>query len=208
MKYYLLGTFWICLAVMGITTTAQADIIAPNMATNQPDRSIQANIDHQSTHTSTPVPSQVNGNLQSTANIPTAGMNRMELAVYDYVNKYRQSHNLPPLVVDPAISAIAKAHSEQMARTSNLSHDGFNDRTDSVSQTIVYRSAAENVGYNMGYAQPEAIVVHDWIASPGHQRNLIGHYDVTGIGVVKNDKGEYYFTQLFIRKAYYVKDAD
>jgi uncharacterized protein YkwD len=207
MKYHVLGTLCVCLAVMGVTTTAQADI-SSNMPANQPDRSSQAKIDRQATNSPTPAPSQVNGNLQSTANIPTAGMNRMELAVYDYVNKYRQSRNLPPLVVDPAISAIAKAHSEQMARTSNMSHDGFNERTDSVSQTIVYRSAAENVGYNMGYAQPETIVVHDWIASPGHQRNLVGHYDVTGIGVVKNDKGEYYFTQLFIRKAYYVKDAD
>jgi uncharacterized protein YkwD len=208
MKYHVLGTFCVCLAVLGLTTTAQADINS-NMPANQPDRSNQANIDRQSTHNPTPAPSQVKGNLQSTANIPaTTGLNSTELAVHNYVNKYRQSHNLPPLVVDPAVSAIAKAHSEQMARSSNMSHDGFNERTDSVSQTIIYRSAAENVGYNMGYAQPEAIVVHDWIASPGHQRNMVGHFDVTGIGVAKNNKGEYYFTQLFIRKAYYVKDAD
>jgi uncharacterized protein YkwD len=25
-----------------------------------------------------------------------------------------------------------------------------------------------------------------------------GNFNVTGIGVAKNDKGEYYFTQLFI----------
>jgi uncharacterized protein YkwD len=89
-----------------------------------------------------------------------------------------------------------------------IGHEGFNDRVQSVSKEIVYRSAAENVGYSVGYAQPEAIAVEDWIGSPGHQKNMVGRYDLTGIGSAKNAKGETYFTQIFIRKAWYVKDAD
>jgi uncharacterized protein YkwD len=124
------------------------------------------------------------------------------------VNRYRQFKNLPPLQIDPAISAQAKAHSEEMARTGNMNHEGFEDRTNAVSQTIVYRKAAENVAHNMGYGQPDLVAVKGWIESPGHRRNMIGQYDLTGIGVAKNAKGEYFFTQIFIRKAWYTKDAD
>ncbi|PSB55712.1 CAP domain-containing protein [Chamaesiphon polymorphus CCALA 037] len=135
-------------------------------------------------------------------------MNSIELATYNLVNKYRQSRNLPPLVADPDISAQAKAHSEQMARSGNMSHDGFNERVASVAKTIVYRNAAENVAYNMGYGQPDLVAVQGWIESPGHKKNMTGQFDLTGIGVARGAKGEYYFTQIFIRKAFYVKDAD
>ncbi len=140
--------------------------------------------------------------------IPAVVMSSSERSIYDRVNQYRQSKNLPPLTIDPIISAQAKAHSEKMARVGRIGHEGFNDRVQSVGKEIVYRSAAENVGYSVGYAQPEAIAVEDWIGSPGHQKNMVGRYDLTGIGSVKNARGETYFTQIFIRKAWYVRDAD
>jgi uncharacterized protein YkwD len=189
MKYYFLGTFCACLTILGVTTTARADVSI----------SVPAGPTHRAP--------QVKSDRQSTQ-IPTLVMSKLELATYNLVNKYRQSKNLPILIADPAISAQARAHSQTMARTGILSHDGFHERTESVSQTIVYRKAAENVAYNMGYAQPDLIAIQDWIESPGHHINMTGPYDLTGIGVSQNAKGEYYFTQIFIRKAFYVKDAD
>ena len=206
MKYNFLGTFCLLAIVMGITTTAaRADINIsvpadrPAIDTSEeeePTPKTQTNRTPPPTPTPTPTPT------------PAPVMNSIELATHNLVNKYRQSRNLPPLVIDPAISVQAKAHSEQMARTGNMSHDGFNERVDSVSKTIVYRKAAENLAYNMGYGQPDLVAVQGWIESPGHQRNMVGPYDLTGIGVAKNAKGQYYFTQIFIRKAWYVKDAD
>jgi uncharacterized protein YkwD len=189
MKSYFLGTFCACLTIIGVATTARADV-SFSVPADQPNRAPQVNRDRQSTPAPTPV------------------MSKLELATYNLVNKYRQSKHLPPLTVDPAISVQARAHSEKMARTGTLSHDGFHERAESVSQTIVYRKAAENVAYNMGYAQPDLIAIQDWIESPGHHTNMTGPYDMTGIGVSQNAKGEYYFTQIFIRKAFYVKDAD
>lgn len=190
MKYHFLGTFCTLMTVMGIIATAKAEVSTSIPAGELPQ---------------TQQPENVSKNSPS---IPTAVMNSSELAIHHRVNQYRQSQNLPPLVVDPIISAQAKAHSEKMARVGKIGHEGFNDRVQSVSKEIVYRSAAENVGYNVGYAQPEAIAMEDWINSPGHQKNLVGRYDLTGIGSAKNDRGETYFTQIFIRKAWYVKDAD
>jgi uncharacterized protein YkwD len=190
MKYNLLSTFCLLATVIGITaTTARADVSISVPA----DRPIVA------------APTPASSRSQST---PAPVMTSIEVATHNLVNKYRQSHNLPPLVIDPAISAQAKAHSEEMARSGNMSHDGFNDRVTSVSKTIIYRKAAENVAYNMGYGQPDLVAVQGWIESPGHQHNMVGPYDLTGIGVSKNARGEYYFTQIFIRKAYYVADSD
>ena len=173
---------------MGITATAKADVSISVPAA-------------EAINTDAPQP-------QAASPTPKVVMNSSELAIYNRVNEYRQSKNMLPLTIDPAISAQAKVHSERMARIGHITHDGFNDRVESVAQTIVYRSAAENVGYNVGYAQPEAIAVEDWVSSPGHQKNMVGRYDLTGIGSAVNAKGEHYFTQIFIRKAYYVKDVD
>ncbi|WP_309731797.1 CAP domain-containing protein [Chamaesiphon sp. OTE_75_metabat_556] len=195
MKYRFLGTFCALVTIIGIGgTIARADV------------SITAPEGDSASDVAEPTPrTPVKRAPQST---PAPVMTKLEIDTYNLVNKYRQTKNLPPLTMDPAISAEAKAHSEQMARSGNMSHDGFNDRVASVSKTIVYRSAAENVAYNMGYGKPELVAIQDWIESPGHQHNMVGRYDLTGIGVSKNAKGEYYFTQIFIRKAFYVKDVD
>lgn len=190
MKYYLLGTFWTLITVMAIIPTVKADV-STGVPTEEPEQAEQVLI----------AP-------KISPSIPAVVMSSSELSIYNRVNQYRQSQNLPPLTIDPIISAQAKAHSEKMARVGKIGHEGFNDRVQSVAKDIVYRSAAENVGYSVGYAQPEAIAVEDWIGSPGHQKNMVGRYDLTGIGSVKNARGETYFTQIFIRKAWYVKDAD
>lgn len=191
MKYRFLGTFCALVTVIGIGgTIARADVsITAPAGDSAPER------------IGTPV-------KRAPQSMPAPVMTKLEIDTYNLVNKYRQTKNLPPLTIDPAISAEAKAHSEQMARSGNMSHDGFNDRVASVSKTIVYRSAAENVAYNMGYGKPELVAIQDWIESPGHQHNMVGQYDLTGIGVAKNARGAYYFTQIFVRKAFYVKDAD
>jgi uncharacterized protein YkwD len=186
--YYLLGTLCTLITVMGITATAKADVNISVPAAEATGTNLPAS--------------------QLAPPTPKVVMNSSELAILNRVNEYRQSKNMPPLTIDPVISAQAKVHSERMARVGKITHDGFNDRVESVAKEIVYRSASENVGYNVGYAQPEAIAVEDWINSPGHQKNMVGRYDLTGIGSAQNSKGEYYFTQIFIRKAYYVKDVD
>lgn len=125
----------------------------------------------------------------------------LEQSTFQLVNKYRQSKNLPPLVLDSRISAQARAHSQAMASGQvPFSHQGFEQRVKVISQAIPYRASAENVAYNQGYSTPDQQAVKGWINSPGHEKNMVGNYDLTGIGVAKNAKGEYYFTQLFIKK--------
>jgi uncharacterized protein YkwD len=98
------------------------------------------------------------------------------------------------------ISAQARLHSQAMADGSaSFSHQGFDDRVELISQILSYRSAAENLAYNQGYSDPVDAAVQGWIKSEGHRRNMVGEFNLTGVGIARNGAGEYYFTQIFIR---------
>jgi uncharacterized protein YkwD len=127
--------------------------------------------------------------------------NELEKLVHQQINQYRQSLNLSPLQLDPLISKQAKIHSENMAQgIVPFSHDGFEQRVKALDDSIKYRRVAENVAYNQGYSDPVGQAVQGWLNSSDHRHNIEGNYDLTGIGVAKNARGEYYFTQLFILK--------
>ena len=119
---------------------------------------------------------------------------------YVLVNQYRATLDLAPLEFNSVISEHARIHSENMAQQKvELGHDNFENRVAAIKNEIPYRSAAENVAYNMGYSDPAGRAVLGWIDSDGHRRNMVGNFNLTGIGVVRNKKDEYYFTQIFIR---------
>ncbi|MEG4579998.1 CAP domain-containing protein [Microcoleus sp. MON1_C5] len=131
-------------------------------------------------------------------NVASSAITNLEKAVNQQINQYRASKKLPPLSIDPRISQIARIHSENMANGKvSFSHDGFEGRAEAI--TIPYKSVAENLAYNLGYSDPVRNAVEGWIKSDGHRKNMEGQFNVTGIGVAKNAKGEYYFTQLFVR---------
>ena len=142
--------------------------------------------------TQSSLPNAMNTNLASSS------IADLEKATHEQINKYRASKKLPPLSVDPRSSQIARIHSENMASGKvKFSHDGFDGRAKAI--TVPYQSFAENVAYNMGFSDPVRNAVDGWIKSDGHRKNMEGQFNLTGIGIAKNAKGEYYFTQLFVR---------
>ena len=68
-----------------------------------------------------------------------------------------------------------------------------------IGRWIPYGAAAENVASNYGHDDPAAMAVEGWIKSPGHHQNMVGDFDLTGIAIVQSDRGEYYYTQVFIK---------
>lgn len=122
--------------------------------------------------------------------------------IYRGVNEYRESLDLPPLSLNAHINQQAQIHSQNMAQQIvEFSHQGFHTRVDALASDgqIVYSHAAENVAFNQGYDQPAQIAIAEWIESEGHHKNMVGDFNLTGIGVAKNRAGEYYFTQIFIK---------
>jgi uncharacterized protein YkwD len=60
---------------------------------------------------------------------------------------------------------------------------------------------AENVGIN-DYPPSGTVraAVSGWLGSRGHRENIEGRYDLTGVGIVRDAQGAYYYTQIFVRR--------
>ncbi len=139
--------------------------------------------------------------LEEVPTISSSNLRALELEVFRQVNEYRQSRGLSTLRLDERISQQSRFHSEAMAQGSaTFSHDGFDQRIDVINNSIPYRGAAENLAYNQGYDDPVKVAVEGWIDSPGHHKNMIGDFELTGVGVARNDQGEYYMNQIFIKQ--------
>lgn len=138
---------------------------------------------------------------QSTILVADNSVAAMEARVHELVNQYRAENNLPPLQLDARISNLARVHSENMARQGSLSHNGFEVRVQTISQSLSLpvRGAAENVASNFGHSDPTLQALEGWKTSSGHNQNMLGRYDLTGIGVAQNPKGEFYVTQVFLK---------
>ena len=127
----------------------------------------------------------------------TVKTTELEKAIFDKINQYRVSKNMPRLKLDAKISKQARIHSQNMAKHQvPFSHNGFAKRVNTIS--ISYKSASENVAFNSGYDDPVAEAVKGWINSPGHLKNIKGKYNLTGVGVAVNSECEYFITQIFI----------
>ncbi|EFA72353.1 Allergen V5/Tpx-1 related [Raphidiopsis brookii D9] len=123
--------------------------------------------------------------------------NRLEKLVFEQINQYRVAQGLSKLTLNLNITKQARIHSQNMANgTVKFSHHGFEQRVKSIH--LKYNNAAENVAFNIGYNEPAKQAIIGWLNSPGHLRNIRGKFQLTGVGVAKNDKGEVYLTQIFI----------
>lgn len=129
---------------------------------------------------------------------PDAKSTAVERDVLELVNRHRRARRLPPLAADARIAAEARRHSAAMAAGRGLGHAGFDDRVAALRRLMPVRQSAENVAFNRGHRDPAAEAVRGWLASRGHRRNIEGPYELTGVGVATNAKGEVYFTQLFV----------
>jgi uncharacterized protein YkwD len=119
MKYYLLSILSILTITLCIKKTAQADtsiyrsshqISATQISNRQPKSRSNDVVSVKSKRLALHSQSSSNMTIES-----------LELSVYQQINQYRQSQNLPPLTIDPIFSARARMHSQNMAKTGQLS---------------------------------------------------------------------------------------
>lgn len=123
----------------------------------------------------------------------------MEEDILVLINKYRKKHGLARLEMADQISAEAEKHSRNMATGhTSFGHSGFDDRLNRLMRKLPGANAgAENVAYGARTAEH---VVDMWLNSPGHRKNIVGNYNLTGIGAVKGKDGTTFYTQIFIRQ--------
>lgn len=131
----------------------------------------------------------------------TASAEALESMTYKLVNEHRRAKGLAPLAYDARIAAVARRHSKDMAdgRVPE-GHEGFEARQRRISKMIPLRGIAENVGIN-DYPRTRTVrtAVSGWLGSRGHRENIEGRYDLTGVGIVRDARGVFYYTQIFVR---------
>jgi uncharacterized protein YkwD len=66
---------------------------------------------------------------------------------------------------------------------------------------IPLRGIAENVGIN-DYPPSKTVrsAVSGWLGSRGHRENIEGRYDLTGVGIARDARGAYYYTQILVKR--------
>jgi uncharacterized protein YkwD len=121
-----------------------------------------------------------------------------EQKLLEWTNKVRAEHKLPALKLNATLLKVARGHAANMARQGKMSHvlDGKNPTQRIRAAGYVYTSIGEIIGMSDGL-QLET-VEKAWMASKPHRENLLKErYREIGIGIAHNDKGEYYYTQVF-----------
>ncbi len=106
-----------------------------------------------------------------------------------------------PLVWDARLAAVARAHSEEMARTGFFSHTGSDGSLPSwrVSMAGVrWLSTGENIALADDVAQAEALFMNEPKFERNHRGNILNpNYNRVGIGIARGRDGSLYITQEF-----------
>lgn len=122
----------------------------------------------------------------------------LETDILKIVNDYRKSNGIPELQPLNVISSVALGHTDYMIKENKLSHDGFEQRVQTLMNEASAKTVAENVAFGYGTAEG---VVNAWLSSADHRAVIENpNFNYFGISTEKNANGNYYFTQIFIRK--------
>ncbi|HEX7906129.1 MAG TPA: CAP domain-containing protein [Chitinophagaceae bacterium] len=117
--------------------------------------------------------------------------------VLSYTNQFRRSKGKAELIMRDDLNAIARKHSENMAKgRTGFGHGGFDQRHSQVKRIFKSCTMAENVAYGASDGR-EAVKI--WKNSSGHRSNMLGNYKYIGIGTAKDRRGTIYYTQIFVR---------
>jgi len=123
--------------------------------------------------------------------------NSIEKEVHRLINLHRTGMGLAALEWNDVIANECRLHSEEMADSHAINHDGFYDRVNKIKETIPWSWAGENVAYN--YSAQGAVSA--WLNSPGHKSNIESNSNLTGVGVAFDEDSTMYLTQIFIRSS-------
>jgi uncharacterized protein YkwD len=143
-------------------------------------------------------------NFVATSSAPAAP-NAAERRAFELVNEERRARGQQTLVWDAELTALARRHSENMARQNFFSHtdrEGLDtaDRA-AVNGVCGWRAIAENIAYNQGFDDPVGFAVERWMQSSKHRENILRPaFTHAGIGVSRAADGRVYFTQVFVAR--------
>jgi uncharacterized protein YkwD len=129
----------------------------------------------------------------------------VELQILELVNRERVARGLTPLAHEPALSELAREHSDAMASGGRpFGHEAFPERARRARSVVpASREVWENVATNVQDRSAAASgAVQQWLTSDGHREAI---HDparaATGIGVSRGRTGVFFYTQIFVAQA-------
>ncbi|WP_299554281.1 CAP domain-containing protein [Seonamhaeicola sp.] len=121
----------------------------------------------------------------------------IEIEILENINNHRLSMGLDPLEGMTIVKSVAYSHTDYMVDTGEISHDNFFTRSNYLKQNAGAKKVSENVAY--GYSTART-VVNAWLKSEAHKANIEGDFTNCDVSAEKNEKGRWYFTNIFIKK--------
>ena len=130
-------------------------------------------------------------------NFKTPQTKTIEVEILEQINNHRLSLGLNPLDDMTIIKSVAYSHTDYMMDIGEISHDNFFTRSNYLKQNAGAKKVSENVAY--GYSTAET-VVNAWLKSEGHRATIEGDFTNCDVSAEKNEKGRWYYTNIFIKK--------
>lgn len=123
-----------------------------------------------------------------------AGAESPEEAMFRAVNAARAARGQRPLAHDRTLNAIAQARAKAMVDHDYFDHRGLNNvipqRFQRWGENIAWRYTRK--GHDI------AGIVQAWINSPGHLRNIVGNFNLLGVGrAVDEGEDRVYWATIF-----------
>lgn len=141
---------------------------------------------------------------------PAKDVRKYEKHLAELINKERETRDLKKLRLSDRLSGVARAHSEEMRDKGYFSHlsptRGLRSPEDRYLSEYSgwFRWLAENIARRQGPppALSEANIqgTHEGLMhSPRHRKNMLSpEAEVLGIGIVADDAGGYWVTEMFL----------
>lgn len=133
----------------------------------------------------------------ATAPAGAAETSAFEQRVLELVNVERARAGLGPVRYHGTLDQAATGHNAQQAATQTMAHEGIGDGTPGDRARAVgwTDSWGENVA--VGQTSPEQVVA-EWMASPGHRRNILDpSFANMGVSHTTDASGRQYWAQTF-----------
>ncbi len=136
------------------------------------------------------------------ATAPLEALAGPENELLERVNQVRAQHKQIELAPSQDLARVARAHAEDMARRSYLSHvnpEGENPLQRAQSAGLSgFRLFAENIGATSVSGDHVQIIVDEWMRSHDHRENVLNPaFNTSGVGVVETGSGQTIIVELY-----------
>lgn len=137
-----------------------------------------------------------------------ADIREVERELIDEVNEARAAHDAPALAINAAMMRAAREHAAELSSRHVLDHESTRAGSETFSQRLELAGAPDwtlagenlmSLPFTASDIADEA--VRGWLQSPSHRTQMLEPtYTDTGVGVVRDDHGDWFIVQLFIRR--------